>query len=310
MKKRLFFLVFQFLLLLFGLALIIYGISIVLPGNTQEILAGMDNNNLIVQKETFSTHIYSFFLWLWSLLRLDLGKSVYLGIPIIDLILSHWGITIFLNGISWIIALFISIYIVKILFKYQHIAYIKNTYMVLETILLSFTPLTLSLIVLSLIVFFNIPFPLFYTTHSVSSAGIIRYIVPLVVLVLFQLPLYVRSLLKSVNIISKLPYIHFSYSLGYSQSQIWKNDILPNALLYTISLSSIQISLLMGGSILIEFNFAIPGLGTLLINAVSSRDVLLMNNIVFLYGMIVGTVHIGLKLLHKHYYTAIAYGEN
>ncbi len=307
--KQLFFFIAQFLLLLFGLAFIVYTISVILPGNAEEILAGMEHTSIQTDDTTFSTYIYSFFSWVWALLHLQLGTSVYLDIPIVDLIVSHWSITLLLNGLSWIIALFFSLSIVKILFQYQHIHFIKKIYTVLETVLLSFTPLTLSLLIIMCVTFFSIPIPLFYTSNGASLESVIRYIVPLIVLVLLQIPLYVRSLLKAVTMISKLPFVHFSYSLGYSQSQIWKNDILPNALLYTIAISSVQISVLMGGSILIEFTFAIPGLGTLLVNAVNSRDLLLMRTIVLVYGVIIGTVHIILKLLYKHYYTTISYGD-
>ena len=61
---------------------------------------------------------------------------------------------------------------------------------------------------------------------------------------------------------------------------------LPNALLPVITLSGILMGFVLGGSVAIEQAFGVPGLGRTLVTAVIERDIIVVQNLVFLYGII------------------------
>ena len=59
---------------------------------------------------------------------------------------------------------------------------------------------------------------------------------------------------------------------------------LPNALLPVITLSGILMGFVLGGSVAIEQAFGVPGLGEAMITAVIERDIIIVQNLVFLYA--------------------------
>jgi peptide/nickel transport system permease protein len=61
---------------------------------------------------------------------------------------------------------------------------------------------------------------------------------------------------------------------------------LPNALLPVITLSGILMGFVLGGSVAIEQAFGVPGLGRAFVTAVIERDIIVVQNLVFLYGII------------------------
>ena len=57
-----------------------------------------------------------------------------------------------------------------------------------------------------------------------------------------------------------------------------------NALLPVVTISGIQLAFLLGGSVAVERAFAVPGLGTTLVNGIAERDWMIIQNVVLLYG--------------------------
>ncbi|MEM1400129.1 MAG: ABC transporter permease subunit, partial [Pseudomonadota bacterium] len=62
-------------------------------------------------------------------------------------------------------------------------------------------------------------------------------------------------------------------------------EALRNALIPTIALTSVQLTFLIGGTVLIERQFALPGLGSTAISAIINRDLLLIQGIVLVFAL-------------------------
>ena len=60
----------------------------------------------------------------------------------------------------------------------------------------------------------------------------------------------------------------------------------PNAILPLVTLSGILLGFALGGSVIIEKVFSVKGLGNLLVTAIIDRDLILVQNLVLLYGLI------------------------
>ncbi len=281
------------------MAVFVYLLTALLPGTAQELLAGLETSSL--QNEADSDNIVQgFFSWIGNLLRFDFGVSYFSGEPVLRMVSTHWFPTLFLGVTSWAIAILISIHVVGAFFVSRK-KQMNKIYLFFELLVLSFTPITIGLLVVFLISVLALPIPVFYSGTSVFLS-LLRYVPPLAVLTVLQIPVYVRSLHVASLLTQKRPYIQFARGLGFNRKQLWWSEVLPNSLLYTVSLSSVQLSILLGGSILIESTFSIPGLGTLLVQAVRSRDLELVRFIVLFYGVIVAFLHRFLSLLHKKHF--------
>jgi len=67
---------------------------------------------------------------------------------------------------------------------------------------------------------------------------------------------------------------------------------LPNALLPVITVSGILMGFVLGGSVAVEQAFGVPGLGTALVTAIVERDIVVVQNLVLLYGVIFMLVNV------------------
>ncbi|MDQ1525899.1 MAG: peptide/nickel transport system permease protein [Microbacteriaceae bacterium] len=85
-------------------------------------------------------------------------------------------------------------------------------------------------------------------------------------------PTIVRSLRSSTIDVLGSEYIATARSKGSSGTALFRQHVLRNALIPTVSIIGVHLGYLVGGSIVIEKVFALPGLGSLMLNAILSRD--------------------------------------
>lgn len=91
-------------------------------------------------------------------------------------------------------------------------------------------------------------------------------------------------------------YVRTARSKGLSRQVILARHVLKNALLPVITASGLAFSGLLGGAVATETAFGVPGLGTLLVQGLNSRDWMLVQNMVLLYSLIVTTINLVIDL--------------
>ncbi|MFI4948592.1 MAG: ABC transporter permease [Alphaproteobacteria bacterium] len=87
-------------------------------------------------------------------------------------------------------------------------------------------------------------------------------------------------------------YVRTARAKGLNARMVISLHALPNALLPVITLSGILLSFVLAGSIPVERAFGMPGLGYAMFTAVSERDVFVMQNLVFLYALVIVILNI------------------
>jgi len=95
-------------------------------------------------------------------------------------------------------------------------------------------------------------------------------------------------------------YILIARVKGLSPWQVLWREALRNALGPALTLTGVQLTFLMGGTVLIERLFGLPGLGNMAIDAVINRDLPLIQGIVLTFAMLFILVNIAVDLLHTH----------
>jgi peptide/nickel transport system permease protein len=81
-------------------------------------------------------------------------------------------------------------------------------------------------------------------------------------------------------------YVTLARVKGYSRFQVLTRVALRNALVPAVTLTGVQFSFLIGGTVLIEHIFAYPGIGNLSIAAVSQRDLPLIQGLVLMFAVL------------------------
>ena len=91
-------------------------------------------------------------------------------------------------------------------------------------------------------------------------------------------------------------YVRTARAKGVVEWFVVIRHALPNALLPVITLSGILMGFVLGGSVAVEQAFGVPGLGRTLVMAVVERDIIVVQNLVFLYGLIFIMINIVVDL--------------
>lgn len=114
------------------------------------------------------------------------------------------------------------------------------------------------------------------TGYVPPSAGLVPHfkavVLPVITLALGPIAIIVRFTRSAMNEALAAPYVRTAWSLGLPPAQVYLRFALKNALSSIITVVGIVASVLIGGAVLIESVFAIPGVGELLVQSVLSKD--------------------------------------
>ena len=134
-------------------------------------------------------------------------------------------------------------------------------------------------------------------------------ILPAFALGLFPMAQLMRFTRSSVLEIVGEDYVRIARSKGLSSPLIYSRHILRNAMIPLISVMSLQVGALLGGSVYVESIFSWPGMGTLLVEGVGNRDFQLVQGIAFIGSLIVITFSLLADILYTLADPRIRVGE-
>lgn len=123
-------------------------------------------------------------------------------------------------------------------------------------------------------------------------------ILPAVTLVVVTLAHLARMTRASVVRVMRTDYVRTALLKGVPRGRVILRHVLPNALLPSITIIAINIGWMIGGLIVVETVFGYPGLGQLMIFAVTNRDVPLVQAVALLVAMIYAVANLGADVLY------------
>src|SRR5437899_3673515 len=164
------------------------------------------------------------------------------------------------------------------------------------------------LIVLALLFWFGYRAPLAGASLLGDPVGNLQIVIgPAVVLGLGQAAYIARMARSSLLEVIREDYVRTARAKGLLERFVILRHALPNALLPVITLSGILMGFVLGGSVAIEQAFGVPGLGRAMITAVIERDIIIVQNLVFLYALIFVLVNILVDLSYAWFDPRIHY---
>ena len=93
-------------------------------------------------------------------------------------------------------------------------------------------------------------------------------------------------------------YVLLARTRGFSRARIVWREALGNALLPTVTLTGVQVTFLIGGTVLIEKIFGYPGIGNMAIDAVINRDLPLIQGIVLTFAALFILVNLAVDMTY------------
>jgi ABC-type dipeptide/oligopeptide/nickel transport systems, permease components len=104
--------------------------------------------------------------------------------------------------------------------------------------------------------------------------------------------LLMRNIRNSVVDISVMDYVDFARSKGITDRAVRDRHIFRNALISTVTLLAMRMAYMLGGSVIIETVFSLPGLGKLMVDSIFGRDYTVVQSLVFLFALMVLVINL------------------
>jgi len=277
---------------LFVVSLLTFGAFSVIPGDAAQVILGPEASpaqiELLREELGLNKPLATQYIeWIKGAVTGDLGTSVAYNTPVSKLIADRLPVTVGMSILALIFVIAIS-YPTAIL-SARHPGKIGDQICsVLGHILFAIPPFVLSLLS---IIFFSGVFGIFtvgrYTAPSVNFWGYLGGLVlPSFCIALPKIAMtfkYMRSAIIEEN---ASDYVRTAKSHGLSDAKIMLRHVLPNARVSSITIISIVLSDILGGSLIVEQVFNLPGLGRLLLSGISRRDFPLLSGMVLYIALI------------------------
>jgi peptide/nickel transport system permease protein len=239
--------------------------------------------------------------WLAGALQGDLGSSYIQKKPVSYLLLLRLPATIQLAFAAMSIAVLIGVP----LGIFCAIRENEFTDYILRIVTLMGVSMPGFWLALILILFFSVNLKLF----PVAGYGELRYLVlPAVALSAHSLALTLRMVRTGMLEVMSQPYIAFAISKGLSPRHVIARHALKNALLPAITVLALSLGHMLGGAVVIESIFAWPGVGSLLVDAISGRDIPLVQGCVLTIVGVFVTINLLVDLTYTYLDPRIRYG--
>ncbi len=284
---------------LFFVSILIFGLQQLLPGDPAMILAGEERDPTVIAHLHQKLHLdeplpVRYLYWASGVLKGDLGESVRIQRPVLDLVAEKLPVTLELAFLAMLIALVVGITagIVSAVARDTIWDYTAN---VLALWGLS-TPnfwLGIMLILLFSVTLGWLPASGYVSPFVDLRANLAAMIMPAFVLGNSIAAVLMRHMRSAMLQVLGADYVRTARAKGLEERVVVLKHALRNALTPVITLGALEFGTLLSGAVLTEQVFTIPGFGKLIVDAVFNRDYAVVQGVV----LCTATAYISLNLL-------------
>lgn len=306
--------------------LVVFSLNFVIinaaPGSPIKTMMGKEVDNIELQKALekkygFDQPLHKQYLkYLKNVSKGDLGVSVIYNRPVKDMILEKMGPTVLLVLSSAIISLILGTAmgisvarregsLLDVIFS--SVNYILNS---MPSFWLGLMLVIIFSTKLNLLPTFGMTDPRADYTGIDYFVDVLKHLVlPVLTMVLIQIPLYFRIAKSSVLQVVNEDYIQTFRACGMSEEKVFNKYIFKNAILPTITIFGISIAYLVTGVALVEIIFAWPGTGRLVLNAINQRDYPTLMGIYLVMSISIAVVMMLVDIIYAFVDPRIRYGD-
>jgi peptide/nickel transport system permease protein len=296
---------------LLGVSILIFLAIRLVPGNAITAMLGTEAGMLTsAQRASLEAYfgldkppVEQYFTWLGGILRGDLGLSMRFGQPVLDLIDSRLPVTLQLAAMSLIIALALGIPlgILSAISRNGLLDLIARLFALVGLAMPNFLLGTLVIFVLS-VYFRYLPNSGDYTPlWQDAGRNFQQMIFPALTLGFAFSASVMRTTRSAMLEVLGQDYMRTARSKGLSERVVINRHALRNSLIPVVTIIGVELGYLLGGTVIIEEIFSLPGIGRLIYNAISQRDYALVQGV----ALFIALNFIVVNLVVDVVYTAI-----
>jgi peptide/nickel transport system permease protein len=284
----------------FLIMIIVFFLARFLPGDPTSAVLGIRATDEAVARINAELGldrpmIEQFGIFLHNFVRGDLGDSIVLKVPVMDLILERMPVTLFLTGLSALLAVLLAVPLAFVC-AVRRDSTADNLIRTGFQIGLSMPVFYIGILLLTFFAARLHWFPVGGFGRTFAE-NLYHLLLPALTLAASLSAILMRNLRNSVIEVLSADYVDFARAKGLRARLILGRHVLRNALISTLALFGLNIGTLIGGAVITETVFAIPGVGRLLVDAVFGRDYPVIQGISLSIALLVSMALLATDLL-------------
>lgn len=280
-------------------AIAVFAMLHLIPGDPAQLMLGdLENPEALARLHTElgldRPLVVQFAMWIGRALHGDLGVSIVQQRPVLDMLLDAFAVTASIVVPAVAIAALLAIPL-GMLAAWKQNTKVDAGLMMLAIVFLSIPSFWLGLLFL---MFFGLKLDLFPVVGYVSSFGNFRegvsyLVMPVMSLALIETGVIVRMARASTIEVLRLEYITHARAKGLSEPIVALRHALKNTLAPTWTVIGLTLGSLLGGAVVTETVFTIPGIGRLLVDSIFARDYPVVQGAL----LFITAIYVGVNLL-------------
>jgi peptide/nickel transport system permease protein len=290
-----------------GVVTLVFFTLRLLPGDAASAIAGDTLSGEALERLREQLNIndplyVQYFRFLYNLASFNLGETITTGIPISTLLVNAMPITLSIALFTILVTAVIAVPLGALAAFLAHRGrgaldnLITGAAMVVDLMPSFWTAIVFLL-------FFSLYLGWLPASGDISFDNpkvlLQRIALPVLVLSVTQVATMARITRTAVLEVLSEDYIRTARSVGWSELRVLFRHALKNAALPIVTVMGLSFGSLLNGTVIVEFIFTIPGLGTLLINGINSRDYQLVQILIIFYAMFFVSVNFLTDLIYK-----------
>ena len=279
---------FELIPVLLGISLITFILLQLTPGDPVRLLLGPKASEaaiaLVRQRYGLDKPlIVQYFYYIWNVLGGDFGQSITYRAAIGPVLLQRIGPTVYILVYGLLLSVLLTL-VLSVAAARSRGGWVDQTIRILCVVGVGIPSYVAGLL---LVLVFSLSFKLFPVSGYADGfvANIHHLFLPALTIAISVTPILTRNFRATLLQQMNAGYATAALSKGVSERAVFWQHVFWNSLLPTVSLFGVVASFLIGGTVVIENVFNIPGLGLLLVRSVLSRDYLVVQGVTIVMAL-------------------------
>jgi peptide/nickel transport system permease protein len=285
----------------FGVTLVAFLLIHLIPGNPARTVLGIHATPAKVAALDKAYGLdkslpAQYLLFLHRLVHGDLGQSLFYGVSARTLIVDRLPATLWLIIYAAVLVVLMSVPLAMIAATKKNAAR-DHVVRTIPLVGLGLPPFWVGIILVEVFALKIHAFPV--DGYGTGFAQHLRYMfLPALTVAIGMAPIIIRSLRASMLDVLGADFISTARSKGAPESRVFVRHVLRNAIIPTVTVLGLNIGFLIGNTVIIEQVFALPGLGSLMIQSIFNRDFPVVQGVTIVFAILVVLVNLIVDLTY------------
>ncbi len=274
------------------------------PGDPATVIAGdyaspADIERIREQLGLNEPIFFQFTTWIWSLIQGDLGISIFSNLPVTKLIGQRLEPTLMLAATTLVFAVLVAVPLGVIA------AWKAGTWVDRGVMVFAVAGFSVPVFVLGYLLIYQFSLKLGwlpvqgYKSPFVEPLAFLHHIIlPTVTLSVIYIALIARITRASVLEVLEEDYIRTARAKGQTERRVLLGHALKNAAVPIVTVIGLGIALLIGGVVITESVYNIPGLGRLVVDAILKRDYPIIQGLILMFSFVYILINLAIDIAY------------